>query len=233
MPDLQMGRSEASEIQESHNPTGSKRKKSKKLHLYKLIVPVTYGAGIVAALIIFCVAKLLLSLSTGHEWFSSYVEIAFGLNAGLSLSMFRKWCLNHRGDLRRYKQVIQSMHDCADKKAAAYINSRMLRCIRRLDYLFTKDTKSLIIMARCFCLFSLALLVSGSPECLLPFATLLILPLIMYYIAYKFVEVVFYHECLGLYAKMRFCIFPILKHGSKMKLYGLKEYTVIKEQDKE
>ena len=64
MPDLQMGRSEASEIQESHNPTGSKRKKSKKLHLYKLIVPVTYGAGIVASLIIFFVATLLLSLST-------------------------------------------------------------------------------------------------------------------------------------------------------------------------
>ena len=232
MPDSPMRKAEVLESQESHNPTGPQRKKSKKLHLYRLIAPITYGSGIVAAIIIFCVAKLLLSLSTRHEWFSSYVEIAFGLNAGLSLSMFRKWCLNHRRDLKRYKRIIQSMHDCVDKKAAAYINSRMSRCIRRLDYRFTKDTKSLIIMARCFCLFSLALLVSGSPECLLPFATLLILPLIMYYIAYKFVEVVFSHECLGLYAKMRFCIFPILKHGSKMKLYGLKEYTVIKEQDK-
>ena len=190
-----------------------------------MITPITYGAGIVAAIIIFYVAKLLLSLSTGHEWFSSYIEIAFGLNAGLSLSMFRKWCLNHKGDLKRYKRKIQSMHDSADKKSSAYINGRMLRYIRRIDYRFTKDTKSLIIMARCFCLCSLALLVSGSPEWFLPFATLLILPLVMYYIAYKFVDVVFSYECFVLYFKVRFCIFPRLKHGGKMKLYGLNEYT--------
>ncbi len=233
MRDLQMGKSESSETQESHNPTDSLRKKSKKFHLYRLIVPITYGAGIVAALLIFSTAKLLLALSAGHEWFSSYVEIAFGLNAGLSLSMFRKWCLNHKGDLKRYKRKIQSMHDSADKKSSAYINGRMLRYIRRIDYRFTKDTKSLIIMARCFCLCSLVLLVSGSPEWFLPFATLLILPLVMYYIAYKFVEVIFYQECFALYVKVRFCIFPILKHGSKMNLYGLNEYTVIKERDRE
>ena len=226
MRDLQMGKSESSETQESHNPTDSLRKKSKKLHLYRLIVPITYGAGIVAALLIFGAAKLLLTLSAGHEWFSSYVEIVFGLNAGLSLSKFRKWCLNHKGDLKRHKRKIQSMHDSADKKAAAYINSRMLRYIRRLDYCFTKGTKSLIVMARCFCLFSLVLLVSGSPEWFLPFATLLILPLVMYYIAYKFVGVIFYHECIILYLKVRFCIFPIIKYGSKMKFYGLTEYTV-------
>lgn len=233
MPDSPMGKVEVSGSQDSQNSTGPQRKKSKKLHLYRLIAPITYGTGIVAAIIIFFVAKLLLSLSVGHEWFSSYIEIAFGLNTGLSLSMFRKWCLNHKGDLKRYKRAIQSMHDCADKKAVAYINSRMLRYIRRLDYRFTKDTKSLIIMARCFCLCSLVLLVSGSPEWFLPFATLLILPLVMYYIAYKFVEVIFYQECFALYVKVRFCIFPILKHGSKMNLYGLNEYTVIKERDRE
>lgn len=226
MPDSQMGKTGVSEFQGSHDSTDSQRKKSKKLHLYRLITPITYGAGIVAAIIIFYVAKLLLSLSTGHEWFSSYIEIAFGLNAGLSLSKFRKWCLNHKGDLKRHKRKIQSMHDSADKKAAAYINSRMLRYIRRLDYRFTKGTKSLIVMARCFCLFSLVLLVSGSPEWFLPFATLLILPLVMYYIAYKFVGVIFYYECIILYLKVRFCIFPIIKYGSKMKFYGLTEYTV-------
>ena len=225
MPDLQMEKSESSEIQESHNPTDSLRKKSKKLHLYRLIVPITYGAGIVAALLIFGAAKLLLTLSAGHEWFSSYVEIVFGLNAGLSLSKFRKWCLNHKGDLKRHKRKIQSMHDSADKKAAAYINSRMLRYIRRIDYHFTKDTKVLIIMAKCFCLFSLVLLVSGSSEWFLPFATLLILPLVMYYVAYKLAGIIFSHECLVLYLKVRFCVFPILKHGSEMKLYGLNEYT--------
>lgn len=226
MPDSQMGKTGVSEFQGSHDSTDSQRKKSKKLHLYRLITPITYGAGIVAAIIIFYVAKLLLSLSAGHEWFSSYIEIAFGLNAGLSLSMFRRWCLDLKGDLKRHKRKIQSMHDSADKKVAAYINSRLFRYIRRIDYRFTKDTKGLIIMARCFCLFSLVLLVSGSPEWFLPFATLLILPLVMYYIAYKFVEVIFYHECIILYLKVRFCIFPIIKYGSKMKFYGLTEYTV-------
>ena len=225
MPDSSMGKAEVSEPQESHNPTGPQREKTKKLHLYRLIAPITYGVGIVAAIIIFGVAKLLLSLSAGHEWFSSYVEIAFGLNAGLSLSMFRKWCLNHKGDLKRHKRKLQSMHDCADKKAAAYINSRMLRYIRRIDYCFTKDTKGLIVMARCFCLFSLVLLVSGSSEWFLPFATLLILPLVMYYVAYKLAGIIFFQECFALFVKVRFCIFPILKHGSKLKLYGLNEYT--------
>ncbi len=225
MPDSPMGKAEVSGSQESHNPTGPQRKKSKKLHLYRLIAPITYGTGIVVAIIIFYVAKLLLSLSAGHEWFSSYIEIAFGLNAGLSLSMFRKWCLNHKGDLKRHKRKIQSMHDCADKKAAAYINSRMLMYIRRIDYHFTKDTKVLIIMAKCFCLFSLVLLVSGSAEWFLPFATLLILPLVMYYVAYKLAGIIFSHECLVLYLKVKFCVFPILKHGSEMKLYGLNEYT--------
>ena len=225
MPDSSMGKVEVSESQESHNPTGLQRKKSKKLHLYRLIAPITYGSGIVVAIIIFYVAKFLLSLSAGHEWFSSYIEIAFGLNAGLSLSMFRKWCLNHKADLKRHKRKIQSMHDCADKKAAAYINSRMLRYIRRIDYHFTKDTKVLIIMAKCFCLFSLVLLVSGSSEWFLPFATLLILPLVMYYVAYKLAGIIFSHECLVLYFKVRFCVFPLLKHGSEMKLYGLNEYT--------
>ena len=110
MRDLQMGKSESSETQESHNPTDSLRKKSKKFHLYRLIVPITYGAGIVAALLIFSTAKLLLALSAGHEWFSSYVEIAFGLNAGLSLSMFRKWRLIHSAGLKGYKRIVLLMH---------------------------------------------------------------------------------------------------------------------------
>lgn len=229
MPDSQMGKTGVSEFQGSHDPNDSQRKKSKKLHLYRLITPITYGAGIVAAIIIFYVAKLLLSLSTGHEWFSSYVEIAFGLNAGLSLSMFRRWCLDLKGDLKRHKRKVQSMHDSADKKVAAYINSRLFRYIRRIDYHFTKDTKGLIIMAKCFCLFSLVLLVSGSSEWFLPFATLLILPLVMYYIAYKFVGIIFFRECFVLYLKVRFSILPIIKYGSKRKLYGLNAYALIKE----
>ena len=226
MPDLQMGKVEVSDSQGSHNPTGSQKKKSKRLHLYKLIAPITYGTGIVAAIIIFCVAKLLLSLSARHEWFSSYVEIAFGLNAGLSLAMFRKWYLNIKGDLRRHKREIQTRHDSADKKAVAYVNSRMLRYIRRIDYRFTKATKGLIIMARCFCLFSLVLLVSGSPEWFLPFATLLILPLVMYYIAFQFAKFIFSQECLILiFVKVRLCVFPKLRHGSEIKIYGLNEYA--------
>ena len=133
MSNSQMGKAEISDFQGGYDSTDSKSKKSKKLHLYRLIAPITYGAGIVAAIIIFGVAKLLLSLSVEHEWFSSYIEITFGLNAGLSLAMFRKWYLNLKRDLIRHKQIIQSMHDKADKMASAYINSRMLRYINRLN----------------------------------------------------------------------------------------------------
>lgn len=212
--------------QADNDSTQPKFKKRKALQACKLIAPITCLSGLVTAIIIYYIAKLLLSLSLEHEWFSSYIEIVFGLNAGLSLSRLRKWCLPLKGDLIRDKQKIKAMRDDGiNKELAAYINSRILRYINRIDYFLAKDTKVLIILARCFCILSLVLMVSGSPRWFLPFATLLILPFILYYIAYKSARIIFLGECLCLYAKVRLCIFPALKHGGKMKLHGLNEYA--------
>ena len=221
-----MEKAETVKCRAGNDLTQPEFKKRKTLHLCKLIAPITYLLGFIAAIVIYCVAKLLLSLSLEHEWFSSYIEIVFGLNAGLSLFMIRKWCLPVKRDLIRHKQKIKAMaDDGTDKKMAVYINSRVLRYINRIDYYLAKDTKVIIILARCFCVFSLVLMVSGSPRWFLPFATLLILPLVMYYIAYKYARIIFFEECVYLYAKVRFCLFPVLKHGGKMKLHGLNEYA--------
>lgn len=226
MEHSQTGKTEALKCQADNDQPRPKFKKRKTLHLCKLIAPITYLLGLLAAIIIYYIAKFLLSLSLEHEWFSSYIEIVFGLNAGLSLSLLRKWWLPLKKDLIRDKQKIKAMKDDGiDKKLAAYINSRILRYINRIDHYLAKDTNAIIILARCFCILSLVLMVSGCPECFLPFATLLILPLVMYYIAYKYARIIFFEECVYLYAKVRFCLFPVLKHGGKMKLHGLNEYA--------
>ena len=226
MEQSQMEKAETLKCQVDNDLAHPEFKKRKTLHLCKLIAPITHLLGFIAAIVIYCMAKWLLSLSLEHEWFSSYIEIVFGLNAGLSLSLLRKWCLPIKRDLIRDKQKIRVMkEDGIDKEMAAYINSRILRYINRIDHYLVKDTKVIIILARCFCILSLVLMVSGSPRWFLPFATLLILPLVMYYIAHKTARIIFFRECLYLYFKVRFCVFPMLKHGGKMKLRGLNEYA--------
>ena len=160
----------------------------------------TLMCGTAVGIVWFFVGRALLLRSEQCEWLSSFVEVAFALNAALTFEKVREWLnpLRMKFD-SGIKEIGNRYHDKTRKKIIQYVQNHEEEVFDNCERMMRENLNWIVNLARLFAIISVIVLLGYKRGDYVMYIPCLIIPVVLYWIGTFFELLSMMQAIIGLF----------------------------------
>lgn len=164
-----------------------------------------WGLGMLELMLLYVVGCIIMKFSFHDNWVSSYIEIAFALDAAITSRWFRKKFFPLRQDLKaiaKEREMANVPHDKSYVRGLK-LNYRAQRLVLWTEKVFAKHFARIKFLGRVFAFISLIVLLIGCSQEFEKLVPMLIFPFVLNWSVYWLSTNLFEMKVLLLYTRVR------------------------------